>query len=321
MSPGPRQIRILSDGRPGHENQSVGLAEALKRRTGAEVELLRFDPADSLRQRFALATRPSASGTPPDLLIAAGHRTHLPLWCAGRVFGARTVVIMKPSWPTWFFDLCLIPRHDLRRPVDQGRIIATFGALNRLPEQPSPKEAKGLVLLGGPSAHHGWDAGTVLSAVAEVVSARPELSWTVADSRRSPADTLGRLKALLPANTTLVPHGETQPGWLPAQLARAVETWVTEDSVSMIHEAVTAGARTGVLPVPRRKARSRVVRAVEELIAAGYVRTLEVWKNTGRTLVVPPPLHETGRCAERVMARFFGSIDRIGSGPATSARS
>jgi mitochondrial fission protein ELM1 len=295
----------LSDGRPGHENQSVGLAEALRRRTGAEVELLRFDPGDGLRQRFALATRRSASGTPPDLLIAAGHRTHLPLWRAGRVFGARTVVIMKPSWPAWFFDLCLIPRHDLRLPSDQGRIIATFGALNRLPEQPSPKEAKGLVLIGGPSAHHGWDADTVLPAVVEVVAARPELVWTVADSRRSPADTLGRLKPLLPANAALVPHGETEPGWLPAQLAHAVETWVTEDSVSMIHEAVTAGARTGVLPVPRHKARSRVVRAVEELVAAGYARTLDGWKRNGGTLVVPPPLHETGRCAERVMRKLF----------------
>lgn len=35
-------IRVISEGRPGHENQSVGLAEALARRTGAEVEVIRI---------------------------------------------------------------------------------------------------------------------------------------------------------------------------------------------------------------------------------------------------------------------------------------
>jgi len=37
-----RTIRIISDGRPGHENQSAGLAAALARRTGATVQQVRL---------------------------------------------------------------------------------------------------------------------------------------------------------------------------------------------------------------------------------------------------------------------------------------
>jgi mitochondrial fission protein ELM1 len=81
--------------------------------------------------------------------------------------------------------------------------------------------------------------------------------------------------------------------------------WVTEDSVSMLHEAVTAAARVGVLPVPRLDRRSRVVRAVEELITAGHACPLGTWRRNGRELPPPKPLHETARCADWILARLF----------------
>ncbi len=57
----------------------------------------------------------SGSDTPqPDLFISAGHATHIPLICARHHFKTRAVLCMKPTLPCTFFDLCLIPRHDLR---------------------------------------------------------------------------------------------------------------------------------------------------------------------------------------------------------------
>jgi mitochondrial fission protein ELM1 len=50
---------------------------------------------------------------------------------------------------------------------------------------------------------------------------------------------------------TIVPFAATSPDWLPTQLARADQAWVTADSVSMVYEALTAGAAVGVLDVPR----------------------------------------------------------------------
>lgn len=300
-------IRVLSDGRAGHENQSIGLAEALARRTGASWELLRFAPGAPWWARCRQAV--AAGGA--DLFIGTGHGTHLPLWWAGRRARARTILIMKPTLPTWFFDLCLIPRHDLRGriPPDGGRIVATMGALNRLPETLGEKAARGLVLLGGPSAHHGWDATSLLANVGEVLRARPDLAWTVADSRRTPEGTLDQLRAT-GLRADFVPHTATAAGWLPAQLAAAAEAWVTEDSVSMLHEAVTAGARTGVLPVPRRRETARVVRSVEALVAEGHATWLADWAGEGRHLPPPKLLHETGRCADVIIARFFSEARR-----------
>jgi mitochondrial fission protein ELM1 len=290
------RIRILSDGRAGHENQSLGLALALAKRTGAAHEVVRFDPGEGLWARI----RRAATGEGIDLLIGAGHSTHLPLCWAGHLLGARTIVIMRPSLPLWFFDLALVPRHDCKRgAVDHARRIVTRGALNRIPEpddRPS-KEARGLVLLGGPSRHHGWDGVSLASAVTRAVASRGELAWTVADSRRTPEGFLAGLE--LPAGVERVAHAATGPGWLAGELARSSVVWVTEDSVSMVHEAVTAGAATGVLPMPRL-GKSRVVRAVDELVEDGFaVRFPEE----------PSPaaagLHEASRCAECILNRWY----------------
>lgn len=310
------RIRILSDGRPGHENQSIGLAQAIQRRLGGEktapVDVMRFPSGTGLlrRIRFAHTEGPGA----PGLIIAAGHSTHLPLWLAARRFGARSVVVMKPSLPIGLFDLCLMPRHDLSKswqtPSD-GHIVATLGALNRVPERTPEeiaalKEQRGLIMLGGPSKHHGWDSPALASAVSAVLAARRELSWVIGDSRRTPAGTLEQLRAT-GMRVEFAPHQQTGPDWLPKQLARATEAWVTEDSVSMLHEAVTAGARTGVLPAPPLRANDRVAHGVEMLVASGYAMRFADWQAGGCVLPPPSPmlLHETGRCAEIVVSRFF----------------
>lgn len=297
-------IRVLSDGRPGHENQSVGLAEALRRRTGATVELVRFPAGAGFWRKRALACAPSeaAGRERPQLVIGTGHGTHWPLMMAARKFGAKSVVIMKPSLPVWCFDLCLIPRHDLAKPVDHGRVVTTRGALNRISEEPPVKTQTGVILIGGPSKHHGWNGEPLLPAIHEIVNSRPDLRWTLGDSRRTPEGFPDRIEE---PGLTIVPHQQTQPGWLPAQLGAAREVWVTEDSVSMIFEAVTAGARVGVLPMPVKNAKARTVKAVNDLLADGYVRTLADWRARPDAWKEPPALHETARCAAMVTERFF----------------
>lgn len=289
-----RHIRVLSDGRPGHENQSVGLALALARRTGATHEIVKLDPRAGVLARMGAAAAPGEA----DVVVAAGHRTHLPLWWAARKLRARSVVIMRPSLPLAFFDLALVPRHDLAAgSADTARRVLTRGALNRVPEDIPAKEPRGLVLLGGPSKHHGWDGAALAPMIARVIADRPDLAWTVADSRRTPD---GFLRGLaLPASVVRVPHQETGPGWLAGELARSSLVWATEDSVSMVHEAATAGAATGVLPAPRLGG-GRVVRAVDELVAAGFATRFPAAPVAARER-----FHEAARCAEMIVARWF----------------
>ena len=73
----------------------------------------------------------------------------------------------------------------------------------------------------------------------------------------------------------------------------------------MIFEALTAGARVGLLPMPAKNPSARTVRAVRDLHAGGYVRTLAEWRIHPENPPEPPRLHETARCADLVLKRFF----------------
>jgi mitochondrial fission protein ELM1 len=287
----------------------VGLALALARRTGAIHEIVRLDPAAGPLVRMRAAAMHGADGEGCDLVIAAGHRTHLPLWWAARRLGARSVVIMKPSLPFACFDLALVPRHDVGiGSTDTARRILTRGALNRVPEELPAKTEAGLVLLGGPSKHHGWDGEGLAPKIAAVIAARPELVWTVADSRRTPEGFLNGLESPAGVQVLKVPHRETGPAWLAGELAKARVVWATEDSVSMVHEALTAGAATGVLPAPAlRGDGGRPARAVAGLVEAGLAV---------RFPGVPTPsaerFHEAGRCADLIVARWFAAAGAEG---------
>lgn len=296
-----QHIRILSDGKRGHENQSLGLAEALQHRTGAQVETIRFAGTDSLWSRLRRATTRD-SGT--QLLIAAGHRTHLPLLLAGRRTGASTVLIMRPSLPVRLFDLCLIPQHDLNDAPASPHIIPTVGALNRIPEEAPPKQDHGLIMLGGPSKHFDWSNELVLDTVRTIVLSTPALHWTLGDSRRTPEGLLAKLRGLdLPL--TITPHGDTGPDWLPATLGTADTVWVTPDSTSMVYEALTARARVGLFPLTSNG--TRLSRSMDQLIASRTVIQFRSW-SPGAPLPEPStPLHETSRCAAEVLTRLFRS--------------
>lgn len=306
MSRPLRTIRVLSDGRPGHANQAAGLAAALARRTGAAVQLVNL-PEQPLgwASRFYLAAARERNAPAPELLIGGGHRTHLPMIFAARRLGARSVVIMRPTWPMRFFDLCLVPSHDLPLNYAAANVVPTRGALNRIPETTPPKQPRGVILIGGPSKHFGWEAAPLVEAIQAVVKARPDLTWVIGDSRRTPADFLPRL-ARFNLRAELVGHAQTTPEWLPAQLLVAEEVWVTQESISMLHEAVTAGACTGMLPLPQRARDNRPTRALQGLVADGYVTPFARLLSDVRRLPAPPRLHETGRCAEIILERFFG---------------
>ena len=295
-------IRVISEGRPGHENQSVGLAEAIARRTGAEVDVVRIPATWNLftRRQAALVVQAGS----PQLVIGAGHKVHLPLWFAARQFRAHSIIIMEPTWPKRWFDLCVLPQHDSEPGNGNPRIITTLGALNRVPETSPAKQPQGVVLIGGPSKSHGWDGPLTASAIVAAVNSRPELTWAITDSRRTPAGFLEQLRTQ-GLRAEIISHQQTKPDWVPTHLMAAEEAWATEDSVSMIFEAVTAGARTGVLPVPATKPNADPVRAVQKLMHEGYATRYETWTRNSQRLPAPKPLHETGRCADLVLKKLF----------------
>ncbi|MGC4014279.1 MAG: mitochondrial fission ELM1 family protein [Luteolibacter sp.] len=317
----PFDIWQLTDGKPGHENQSLGLIEAIGRRLPVSQPDPALEHADDTWEHLASIRRIDLSGTKslisrlrsafsqtrglptPSLIVGAGHATHLPMIGLARRTGTPCVVLMKPSLPTGLFDLCLVPQHDLHGEMPGDHVVPTVGALNRVHVEEDVPKSGHLILLGGPSSAHGWDAALTLDAIARVTAATPHQSWALTDSRRTPEGMREEIRARFP-HIELFPHEETDRAWLPARLAGAEEVWVTEDSISMIYESLSSGARVGLLPVPRKKS-GRVARGIDQLIADGLATPYESWGKTG---VLPPPartLREADRCAALILERWY----------------
>ncbi len=282
----PTRILVISDGKAGHENQSLGFAEAVARLRPAEIHTLRLEMGKGTFGRFRAAVAGASQFPRPDYVIAAGHATHpAALWIA-RKYGARSISLMKPSLPVSWFDVCICPEHDfIGKPVPPN-VITSKGALNRVRPAVGGRSGK-IFLIGGPSKTHSYDEAALIAQIREIAT---NGEWQVADSRRTPETFLPALRKALPG-LTLFPHQETQPGWLAAMLSTAETVWVTEDSVSMIYEALTGGAKVGVLEMPRLRPDARVIRGLEALKAEGFFDTQKT----------PRPLAEADRCAAMML--------------------
>jgi mitochondrial fission protein ELM1 len=301
--PRPLVVWCFSDGKPGHDNQTAGLLAALREQ--APVQTYPLSLADCRVGLVSCLTGRAACGRAlpdPDLLVGAGHATHRPMLCARRARGGRVVVLMKPTLPTAWFDLCVIPAHD--RPRHRDNILVTRGVLNRARRAGRPDEHVGLILVGGPSAHVAWSDAAVAAQVGAVLARTPGVHWTLTTSRRTPEGFLAQL-ATDSAQLTVVPGARTGPDWLPGQLARAAQVWVTQDSVSMVYEALTAGAAVGLLDVPWRNERDRLAHGVALLVREGLVTPFAAWRQ-GRALRPPAePFDEAARCAAWIKDRWL----------------
>ncbi|MFZ1641366.1 MAG: mitochondrial fission ELM1 family protein [Candidatus Contendobacter sp.] len=299
----PLVVWRFSDGKAGHDNQTRGLAEALIRLRSVEVVTLDPLPLFAALKSLLLGRQTVWNGLPaPDLLLGAGHRTHWSLLAARRAYGGRVIVLMRPSLPLRLFDLCLIPEHDA--PPSRPNVLATRGALNRIQPSSTLESDQGLVLIGGPSAHFGWDDATLCQRIAAIVVADPAMRWTLTTSRRTPPSFLESVSSMADARLTVVPVAATDPDWLPAQLARAGQAWVTADSVSMVYEALTAGAAVGVLEVAQQRS-SRISRGLDHLAADGWVTLFTDWQRSLRLRRPPGTFNEAERCARWIAERWF----------------
>lgn len=300
--PEPLVIWRLTDGKPGHMQQTLGLVRALAALTPCEVTDFDLSATpvgawDWLRGRFP----PGAGRQPPRLIVGAGHATHWGLLAARRQTGGRAVVLMKPSLPVALFDVVIVPEHDGMRPGP--RVIATRGVLN--PMRPGVKRAGSLlVLIGGPSKHVRWDDDTILRQLQAVVASLPAGSdWRLTDSRRTPDSMRAALRQSW--GDRFQPWSDCPPGWLAEQLAETEAVWVSEDSVSMVYESLTAGCRVGLLGLPPVDAGGRIMRGIQSLQLAGLVTGFDAWSRE-RTLPPATGLDEAARVARLLLERLDG---------------
>lgn len=294
-------IWYFVDGKPGHENQTQGLIQAIS--DIAEVKAFKINTVShfqALKHMFK-KTFPMDERLSPDLIIGAGHATHLSVLAAKKSQGGLSVILMKPSLPTGLFDLCIVPKHDKLK--EGGSVVSTTGVLNRIVPSKALDENHGLILIGGPSSHYEWHDDAMIERL-QIILDSNDMEWVMTTSRRTPKSFVQKLETLSRDNLTIHLAENTASEWLPEQLQRAGTVWVSEDSVSMVYEALTAGARCGILPV-QRKQESRVSAGIDGLIEDRKLGSFESWMQKKKLRDNDQPLHEAARVAKLVCKRLI----------------
>jgi mitochondrial fission protein ELM1 len=291
----------FTDGKPGHENQSRGLIHGLATRTSVENHTVEI-PTNTLHFLYTLLNgrlyRKLARLPKPNYLIAAGRRTQLPMLLAHLWFGGKRIILMRPYWPTSWFDLMIIPQHD--SPHTSPKNLITQGVINTVIPSSNHDENKGMILIGGPSKHYAWDTASIVQQITALLNGMPDISWSIANSRRTPEDFSAQINEI-PAPFDFIDYRQTSKDWLSEQLATTGQIWVTPDSVSMLYEAVTSGAAVGCLQLQTTNTNNRIVSGINELINKGMITPFSQWQKTRHLSLSSQQLNEAQRAADWIL--------------------
>ena len=240
------------DGKAGHDKQSLGLVENLKNQTKCRVFDFNVQSQTNPILNIIFNNYKLPEGTTkPDIAIGAGHKTHLHLLAVKRCLNARIVVIMKPSLPLKLFDLCVIPKHD---DVKSGsNVFVTNTSLVNFNLNTKKKENMALFLIGGPSKHFYWNSKILLEQIKNISKKFKFKKLLITTSRRTPIDFIDEFNRLKIKNIKLHEYTQTTNDWLDKNIIRAKNIWVTNDSYSMLIEAIASGAITDVLELKIKK--------------------------------------------------------------------
>jgi uncharacterized protein len=316
----PRTTWILTEGLAGTEAPCRGLARALALAPVIKRVKVR-QPWDFLPGRlwFKALSAPTADSDRlappwPDLVISSGN-VAAPLAVAiKRASGGATriVHIQNPKMPLRLFDLVIAPRHD---GIAGDNVVITRGTLHGLapgalaeaerawqPVFAHLKRPLLAFLCGGSNGRFELTPARIGAICAGLRQrmARDGIGVAVTPSRRTGEANTALLHAELGAAGAYVWDGVAPNPYL-GLLAHADFVAVTQDSVSMISEAIGTGKPVYWIPLAGRS--RRLQRFVEALTADGVLRR---WPDDGAPLATwryDPP-DDTARAAATIRARF-----------------
>ncbi|MCP5404951.1 MAG: mitochondrial fission ELM1 family protein [Pseudomonadaceae bacterium] len=289
---------VLDDGRAGHVNQALGIAEALGVKD-PELRRVRLRKLPwGLRWLWGFLPVETVFDTlpkdvPPTVVLGAGSRNSRVLRWLKCKYGKKvfTVQVLKPRGPWDAFDVVVMPQHD-RPPAGRKNICVTTGALGRVTAARLAAEAdrwerrlqhcklpRLAVMVGGASRHGRFGVEEARALVEDVLQAAKANGYSVmvSTSRRTGTKVTKVLRKAFEGQKD-VPVAFWQPDDPEARdnpyfayLALAQGVVVTGESVSMISEAATAGKPVYVWGASRRMPR-KFGRFLELMVKQGRAK-------------------------------------------------
>lgn len=328
-----KKIWVLTDHRPGNNNQCLALAQEL----GLKYEIIdvkhsflsklpNFILSSSLfriskKSRQELAYRIKSQGY-PQLIIAAGRRlatTSLLLKTKSQNY-SKIIQIMKPQLPISDFDLVILPKHDNVKNKEKGNIVFSIGALNAINEKNLQLEAKKFnkifskfkthkiaLILGGNSRGYKISDNSILKLANKINNFAKKNKFTllIANSRRTNQKTSELLLQHLKCNFKFFDWQQYQGHNNPykAILANSDQFILSSDSISMISECCSTSKAVFIFDHDKAPSKKHH-KFLEFMLRNQYVKKFDFSKNYLKEFT-PKKLHETQRIALIIKRRFL----------------
>ncbi|MCF6206621.1 MAG: mitochondrial fission ELM1 family protein [Sulfurovum sp.] len=276
------RVLILSDGKPGHLQQSVAFAELIDmpydivevrpRFWGSKALALLSDRIDAVVPWwFRMESVPQQKY---DFVVGTGSSTYYMVKYAAKKYHAKSVTTMLPRGYRYTYDLILAQAHDA--PPSHPNIKTLPVNLSHTRPQgifTSQKPAVGIVI-GGENQMYAMREGSMRAYLDEIVS-RYGNTHTIAvtTSPRTPP----QIEALVASYgfDYEVLYSKDKRNPISDFLAVCEIVFLTSDSTSMISQAVSYGSSfVVVLPLETRK-EGKHQRFIERLEQEGYLHLFD----------------------------------------------
>jgi len=265
---------LLTDGKPGHENQSVALCRHLELDYEIVTVSYPWKPAKALSyllDRLGLYTERIFQMTPDvksqkskvkseapvdlqpstfDLVVSAGSTSFYPNKVLARKLGIPNIAILNPRGYRLNFTKVLCPAYD--HPPKKDNIIEL--PLNLCAADPSffvskaeefktkytPAAPAAGFIIGGPNAISAIDAVALKQQLEQAFALTKGCERWVTTSRRTPADVEALIESL-PFDYRLI-NSRDPYNPVPAFIQLCDRLFVTSDSASMVSECASFGS-------------------------------------------------------------------------------
>lgn len=308
-TPSARVVWIVSEGSPGHVSQSVGLAEALAKQVPIRVERIECRPRlngavrslvrvwmgrngrplpDWILKRWLRVDLSATTASKPDLILSSGGKSVFAACSLAARHGAPYVFLgERKPYPSEWFHTVFTPSaretgvNDV--PIEMIPTQVTKAGVEKAAAAWADRPTGRLwaMVVGGASVSHRYAASDwdELAAGMNALARREGIRWLVTTSRRTGAEAEARLRAGLDPSVVAaaVWWSEKPEKKMSAFLGAAGQVVVTQDSVTMVTEAVASGRPVVVV-------RPAIVKLPRGSFMGGYFETME---NSRRIIRAP----------------------------------
>ena len=305
-----RKALILSDGRKGHENQSIAFCE-LK---GLDFCICKIAYANKLLKLFSYAldffglyfkifkcdlgesgtaadckngSNLNSPATPDsvnldaaanrnlnfanfDLFVGAGSTSYYALKFYARRYARPSIALMYPKGYRKDFSVIIAGAHDRPKPRANLKISPVSLSFSRPQGLYKPQRKAVGFIIGGPNSC--FEMGDeILKHIESVRAQFADCEFALTTSPRTPRATESALEKLGWDYSVIYSREPVNP--IGDFLAQCEWVFISEDSVSMISEAVSNGhASVAILSLKRKVAHNKFDDFISALVSSGYAR-------------------------------------------------